>query len=138
MQFKNIFLFSIVSFFFLTKSYLAMGNTILLECASLKYFNDDWIGNILFVKIDEEKKSVLTKEPAEKRFDGWVLHKLTTVKPNTFIFKSCLSPNCTADENAYYIIDRDIGTLKYFLRTNKNEKYTMFFGYQCKKIKRAF
>ena len=135
MQFKNIFLFSI---FLIIKSSLVFGDPLLLKCSSLKMSDRDWIGSIMFVKIDEEKKSVLTKEPAEKRFDGWVLHKLTTVKPNTFIFKSCLSPNCTADENAYYIIDRDIGTLKYFLRTNKNEKYTKFFGYQCKKIKRAF
>ena len=135
MKSKNTLLFSII---LIIQSSLAFSNPLLLECTSLKLFNNDWIGNILFVKIDKEKKSVLTKEPADKRIDGWVTHKLTSVSSSSFIFKSCLTLNCKIDENAYHIIDRDIGTLKYFLRTTKNEKYMRFYEYQCKKIKKAF
>ena len=135
MKYKNILF---ISFILIIQSSLAFSNTLLLKCTSLKFFEDDWIGNILFVKIDNEKKSVLTKEPADKLIDGWVNHKLTSVSSSAFIFKSCLSLNCKIDENGYFIIDRDIGTLKYFLRTNKEEKFTRFFSYQCKKIKKAF
>jgi len=135
MQFKNIFLFSI---FLIIKSSLVFGDPLLLKCSSLKMSDRDWIGSTMFVKIDEEKKEVLTREPTEKRFDGWVLHKLTIVKPNAFIFKSCLSPNCTVDKNAYTIIDRDIGTLKYHMRLSENEKFIKFYEYECAKVKKAF
>ena len=68
MQFKNIFLFSII---LIIKSYLVFGDTLLLKCTSLKFGEDDWIGNILYVKIDEEKNRVYLKEPADTSVEGW-------------------------------------------------------------------
>ena len=55
MKIKKISIFAVISIIFLTNSFVVLGDTLLLKCNSLKFFDDDWIGNILFIKIDEKK-----------------------------------------------------------------------------------
>ena len=134
---KKIFKILII-FLFISNSSLAFSDTLLLRCSSLySLFSSNWIGNILFVKINEEKKSVLTKDMSENTI-GWKTHKLTSVSSNSFIYKQCLSLNCTISENSYHIIDRNFGKLNFYMRTNKKEKFTKVLEYQCKKNNKAF
>ncbi len=137
MKIKKILLFAVISIIFLTNSFVVLGDTLLLKCNSLKFFDDDWIGNILFVKIDEKKNRVYLNEPADKTV-GWTLKKLTSVKPDFFIFQNCENVQCESSGFAYYSIDRVVGTLKYYDKVRKNEKYITMYEYQCKKIKREF
>jgi hypothetical protein len=137
MNFKNIILFSFIFIFFITKLSVAMSNNILLQCSSVKFFDDIWIGNILHVKIDEEKNRVYLNEPADKKI-GWTMNKLTSVKADFFTFENCENIKCENSSFAYYSIDRVVGSLKYYTKVRKNDKYTKMYEYQCKKIKRAF
>ena len=43
------------------------GENLILKCQSYKGFSDDWVGNILFVKIDFKTSQVLMKEPANDK-----------------------------------------------------------------------
>jgi len=129
--------FVLLTLFFISYSSLTFGNTLLLKCTSLKFFEDDWIGNILFVKMDEEKNRVYLNEPADKKI-GWTMNKLTSVKADFFTFENCENIKCENSSFAYYSIDRVVGSLKYYTKVRKNDKYTKMYEYQCKKIKRAF
>jgi len=129
--------FVLLTLFFISYSSLTFGNTLLLKCTSLKFFEDDWTGNILFVKMDEEKNRVYLNEPADKKI-GWTMNKLTSVKADFFTFENCENIKCENSSFAYYSIDRVVGSLKYYTKVRKNDKYTKMYEYQCKKIKRAF
>ena len=85
--------FILLTLFFISYSSLTFGNTLLLKCTSLKFFDDDWVGNILFVKIDEEKSRVYLNEPANKT-TGWTMNKLTSVKSDFFTFENCENIKC--------------------------------------------
>jgi len=113
-----------------------MSNNILLQCSSVKFFDDIWIGNILHVKIDEEKNRVYLNEPANDY--GWIVKKLISVKPNSITFKNCETLKCESKSFNYYYIDRVIGTLKYYSKIRKNDKFLKMYEYKCKKNKRAF
>tara|TARA_B100000780_G_C20723194_1_gene287429 strand:+ start:65 stop:481 length:417 start_codon:yes stop_codon:yes gene_type:complete len=115
--------------------------TLILKCDSRKSYDDDWIGNTVFWKINLKTKSVLMKEINDSTVVGWIVHKLTSETDDYLIIKQCITSDCNMDEDSgdsktYTQVDRTTGILKKLAVIN--ETLVTSFEYQCDKTDRLF
>ena len=118
--------------------------TLILKCDSRKSYDDDWIGNTVFWKINFETKSVLMKEINDSTVIGWMVHKLTSETDDYLTIRQCIpsdSSDCNMDEDLGYFktynqVDRTTGILKNI--TEINGSRVTSWEYQCNKTDELF
>ena len=106
-------IFTIV--FTLMFSSTSFADNLILKCESYRFHDDDWVGNILFVKIDFKTSRVLMKQPADDTVEGWVIHKLMFSDENIFKIRQCRATPCVGDKDFFDHIDRTTGRFTSFV-----------------------
>ena len=140
---KNLLLIFTVLVSTVIFSSSSFAEKLILKCESYKYWGNDSVGHIFFVKIDFKTSEVLMKEPADDTIEGWILHKLMHSSENDFIIRQCRKSPCEGDKDNYDQIDRTTGRLKRFvsnkiLKKQPFDGWTKFLEWKCKRSDRLF
>lgn len=118
-----------------------LSEEIILECSSLKFSNEQWLGNNKILHINLATGIIWMNEITDEN-SGWIKHKLISEHELFIKFKQCTSGACDNDtknwlgKESYHLIDRITGNYRH-INENDGPDFVMF-EYDCKRSQKIF